>query len=52
MESLLDEMKILSSKVQKMEKLKKKELDTVPSKTSKSGSKSKGRLGNNRSGKE
>ena len=41
MESLLDEMKILSSKVQKMEKLKKKELDTVPSKSSKSGSKSR-----------
>ena len=33
METLLDEMKNLSSRVEKMEKLKKKELDFVPSKS-------------------
>ena len=36
METLLDEMKNLSSRVEKMEKQKKKELDFVPSKSSKS----------------
>lgn len=36
METLLDEMKNLSTRVEKMEKLKKKQLDLVPSKSSKS----------------